>query len=43
MNDESQKKTEILGGKLPHCHFFQKFYIGSHEDKPETFMVKDHG
>jgi len=43
INDKSQNKTELLGGKLPHCHFVQKFHIGSHEDKLETFMGKDHG
>jgi hypothetical protein len=44
MNDKSQEKTERLGGKLPHCHFvFQKFHIGSHDDKLEIFMVKDLG
>jgi hypothetical protein len=41
MIDTSQKDTELLGRKLPHWHFFQKFHIGSHMDKTESFMVKE--
>ena len=42
LNDVTEK-NEPLGEKLSHCCYLQKFHIGSHEDKPETFTVKDHG